>query len=142
MRSGIRRKVDDLGRVVIPAGIRRSLGIREGDALEVSIQGDEVVLSKPAEQCVFCRSRRNLRTFRDKAVCVPCAAGVGMLESGPEAVAHEPDDAAPEVPVPPWPAVATAESPPAAASQGLRVVRNETSSRGERHELPASTTAW
>ncbi len=153
MRSGVRRKVDDLGRVVIPAGIRRSLGIREGDALEVSVQGDEVVFSKPVDQCVFCRSRGNLRTFRDKALCAPCAAGVGMLDTGAEPVAADHDDKAPQMPPSPWPNTERATPPhppatttgsPAVSPQegGLRVVRNEALSQGERHELPASTTAW
>jgi transcriptional pleiotropic regulator of transition state genes len=141
MRSGIQRKVDDLGRVVIPAGIRRSLGIREGDALEVSVQGEEVVLSKPVDQCVFCGSGRNLRTFRAKAVCAPCASGVGTLDSGAETVATE--ETAEEVTLPDWAKVAAAQTtPPPVQEAGLRVVRSEGVSRAERHELPASTTAW
>jgi AbrB family transcriptional regulator, transcriptional pleiotropic regulator of transition state genes len=75
--SGIRRKVDDLGRVVIPAGIRRSLHIREGDALEVSVEGARVVLSKPHEVCVFCgREDAVLTPIRTRLVCAACLAGL------------------------------------------------------------------
>ena len=41
--TGIVRRIDDLGRVVIPREIRRSLGIREGDALEIFVDGKDTV---------------------------------------------------------------------------------------------------
>lgn len=142
MRSGIRRKVDDLGRVVIPAGIRRSLGIREGDALEVSVQGDEVVLSKPVDQCVFCHSDQELRGFRDKAICASCASGVGTLVTGGEPRAGDRDETGREVPLPAWPHLRPSEYRVVAARGSPAVVRTEAISQAERHELPASTTAW
>ncbi len=80
MRTGIRRKVDDLGRVVIPAGIRRTLGIREGDALEVHVEGEQVILAKPSDQCVFCGREEDLSQFRKRALCRSCVAGVGVLD--------------------------------------------------------------
>lgn len=83
MRTGIRRKVDDLGRVVIPAGIRRSLGIREGDALEVHVDGEQVILAKPSDQCVFCGAEDGLVEFRSRNVCRSCIEGMGGL--GPDA---------------------------------------------------------
>jgi len=43
--TGIIRRIDDLGRVVVPKEIRRTLGIREGDPLEIFIQ-DEMVCYK------------------------------------------------------------------------------------------------
>jgi transcriptional pleiotropic regulator of transition state genes len=71
--SGIRRKVDDLGRVVIPAAIRRSLGIREGDAVEVTVEGERVVLSRPHDACVFCgREEDDPARFRGRLVCHTC----------------------------------------------------------------------
>ncbi len=143
MTSGIRRKVDDLGRVVIPAGIRRTLGIREGDALEVSVQGEEVVLSKPVEQCVFCRTHQGLRTFRDKAVCATCAAGVGTLETGADTAVTDARDAEAEVPRASRPEQRSSEHRPAPSNEGgLRVVEGEAISPPKRQELPASTTAW
>lgn len=108
MNTGIRRKVDDLGRVVIPAGIRRSLSIREGDAVEVHVEGDRVILAKPTDHCVFCRDEEGLQTFREKAVCRRCVAAVGVLDesmrstrapepAAAEASRREPSD------LPPWP---------------------------------------
>jgi transcriptional pleiotropic regulator of transition state genes len=79
--TGIRRKVDDLGRIVIPAGIRRSLGIRDGDGLEVSVEGDRIVLNKPADRCVFCDAEDGpLEAFQAKVVCRPCIAALGMFD--------------------------------------------------------------
>jgi AbrB family transcriptional regulator, transcriptional pleiotropic regulator of transition state genes len=72
MRTGIRRKVDDLGRVVIPAGIRRSVGIREGDAVEFHVEGEQVILAKPIDQCVFCGEAEGVEEFRDRPVCPRC----------------------------------------------------------------------
>lgn len=75
--TGITRKVDDLGRVVIPAGIRRALEIVEGDTVEVAIEGDRVVMAKPVDRCVFCASTAGpFRSFHGKTVCDVCVAGL------------------------------------------------------------------
>jgi transcriptional pleiotropic regulator of transition state genes len=75
-RSGIRRKVDDLGRVVIPSSIRKMLGIAEGDLVEIHVDGDRVVFSLPREQCTFCGSYLHLETFRGKVICWSCTAAL------------------------------------------------------------------
>ena len=54
--TGMVRKVDDLGRVVVPAEMRKSFGIREGDYLDISVEEDRIILSKRQDACVFCRS--------------------------------------------------------------------------------------
>jgi AbrB family transcriptional regulator, transcriptional pleiotropic regulator of transition state genes len=77
---GIRRKVDDLGRVVIPSQIRKALGIAEGDVVEVALDGDRVVLAKPAERCTFCGAGDELTTFRGKIVCWSCTAALRALD--------------------------------------------------------------
>lgn len=78
--TGIRRKVDDLGRVVIPASMRRSLGIGLGDEVEISVDEGRVVLVKPAEQCTFCGSETELGEFREKVVCWSCTAALRALD--------------------------------------------------------------
>lgn len=80
MASGIRRKVDDLGRVVIPSSIRKVLGIGEGDQLEFAVEGERIVLTRPAEACAFCGGRQHLEAFRDKVVCWSCLAGLRATE--------------------------------------------------------------
>lgn len=96
--TGITRKVDDLGRVVIPAGIRRALGIGEGDTVEVALEGDRVVMAKPTDRCVFCADESApLRTFHDRNVCAPCVvalAGLRLDATFPPAVASIPDEPA------------------------------------------------
>jgi len=74
--SGIRRKVDDLGRVVIPASIRKALGVNEGETVEVGVEGDAVVLRRAADTCTFCSSEDHLDLFRGKAVCWSCMAAL------------------------------------------------------------------
>ena len=74
--SGIRRKVDDLGRVVIPSSIRKTLGITEGDLVEIQLDGDRIVLSRPEDACTFCGSSLHLDSFRGKVVCWSCTAAL------------------------------------------------------------------
>jgi transcriptional pleiotropic regulator of transition state genes len=66
------RKVDDLGRIVLPVELRRLHGIQTGDALEISVDGDAIVLRKLSPGCVFCGSPDGLSTFRSRAVCGDC----------------------------------------------------------------------
>ncbi len=70
--SGIRRKVDDLGRVVIPVGLRRNLGIDEGDLLEFSVEGERIILARPSDRCVLCAADTSLVEFRGRRVCASC----------------------------------------------------------------------
>jgi transcriptional pleiotropic regulator of transition state genes len=93
--SGIRRKVDDLGRVVLPVGMRRALGIGEGEEVEVWLDGDRVVVAKPAEHCAFCGGQEELRGFRGRVVCWSCLAALRALARDGGEVTGEPVAAAP-----------------------------------------------
>ena len=79
--TGMARKVDDLGRVVVPAEMRKSFGIREGDYLDISVEDDRIILSKRQDACVFCRSSDDLKEFPGRTVCAPC---IGELTGGPD----------------------------------------------------------
>ena len=70
--SGIARKVDDLGRVVLPVEIRRALGIGKGDEVDISIDEDAVVLRKVEARCTFCAGTDGLRLYRGRQVCSSC----------------------------------------------------------------------
>lgn len=73
MRStGMIRKIDGLGRVVLPIELRRALEIHEGDALEISVAEDAIVLRKAARACTFCGSHDDLIPFREKHICARC----------------------------------------------------------------------
>lgn len=74
--SGIRRKVDDLGRIVIPSSIRKTLGIHEGDLVEIQLEGNRVILQIPEDSCTFCGSTLHLEAFRGKVVCWSCTAAL------------------------------------------------------------------
>ena len=52
--TGIVRKVDELGRIVLPIELRRTLDISEKDALEIYVEGDSIILRKDRGACVFC----------------------------------------------------------------------------------------
>jgi transcriptional pleiotropic regulator of transition state genes len=75
-RSGVARKVDQLGRVVLPAEVRREFGIRPGDFLEITVDTGAIRLSKVEDRCVFCGSQTALVEFADKLVCRECASAL------------------------------------------------------------------
>ncbi len=66
------RKVDDLGRIVLPVELRRLHGIATGDALEISVDGDAIVLRKLHEGCVFCGAAHDLAIYRSRHLCSGC----------------------------------------------------------------------
>ncbi len=70
--TGITRPVDPLGRVVIPVELRRSLGIKTDDLLEVYVDGEYIMLRKNSPKCVFCGSADEVVSVRDKNVCKSC----------------------------------------------------------------------
>jgi transcriptional pleiotropic regulator of transition state genes len=72
MDSGIARKIDDLGRIVIPAETRRLFNIREGDQLAISVDGTSIVLRKLEDTCVFCGDTTHVQHFKGRGVCTPC----------------------------------------------------------------------
>jgi AbrB family transcriptional regulator, transcriptional pleiotropic regulator of transition state genes len=69
---GMARKVDQLGRIVLPAELRRLFGIHEGDLVEIFVEEGRIVLAKVEEHCVFCGSTTDLREFGGKLVCHSC----------------------------------------------------------------------
>ncbi|HSW10233.1 MAG TPA: AbrB/MazE/SpoVT family DNA-binding domain-containing protein [Bacillota bacterium] len=70
--TGIVRKVDELGRVVIPIELRRTLDIEEKDALEIYVDGEKIILRKYEPACIFCGNADEIDNFRGKKVCRHC----------------------------------------------------------------------
>ncbi len=66
------RKIDELGRVVIPIEIRKILDIKERDSLGISLEEGGIFIKKEEPSCVFCNSNINLQSFRSKNVCKDC----------------------------------------------------------------------
>ena len=71
--TGIVRKVDELGRIVLPIELRRVLDIAERDELEIFMDNDKIVLKKFEPSCIFCNADENLISFKGKNVCQTCA---------------------------------------------------------------------
>jgi len=75
--TGIVRKVDELGRIVLPIELRRTLDIAERDALEIYVDGTSIVLKKHESSCVFCGSGKNVSEFKGKNICADCLRELG-----------------------------------------------------------------
>ncbi len=70
--TGIVRKVDGLGRMVIPIELRRTLGIDTKDPLEIYVDGDKIILKKYEPACIFCGEAGDTVEFKGKIVCSDC----------------------------------------------------------------------
>ena len=70
--TGIVRKVDELGRIVLHNELRRTLDIAEKDALEIFVEGDNIILHKYHPSCVFCENAKNIISYKGKNVCPDC----------------------------------------------------------------------
>lgn len=70
--TGIVRKVDELGRIVLPIELRRTLGIEVRDSLEIYVQDSSVVLRKYAPSCIFCDDATDVVNFKGKNICPNC----------------------------------------------------------------------
>jgi transcriptional pleiotropic regulator of transition state genes len=79
--SGIARKVDDLGRVVLPVEIRRALGLSAGDEVDIALEETTILLRKIEARCTFCGATEGLRGFRGRQVCASCASELGSTDS-------------------------------------------------------------
>lgn len=77
--TGIVRKVDELGRVVIPIELRRTLNIGEKDALEIFVEADTIILKKYEPACIFCGQAKGVRNLKGKNICPECVTDIAKL---------------------------------------------------------------
>ncbi|MBQ7472835.1 MAG: AbrB/MazE/SpoVT family DNA-binding domain-containing protein [Oscillospiraceae bacterium] len=70
--TGIVRKVDELGRIVLPIEMRRTLDIAERDALEIFVDGDNIILKKYQPACIFCENTKDIISYKGKNICPDC----------------------------------------------------------------------
>ena len=82
--TGIVRKVDELGRVVIPIEIRNEFDIAEKDPIEIYVDGSTIILKKYEPNCVFCGNTKSLISYKDKLVCSKCAEKLSNFENKDE----------------------------------------------------------
>lgn len=79
--TGIVRRMDELGRVVIPIELRNQFQIAEKDPIEIFVDGSSIVLKKYEKSCLFCGNTKKLTTYKDKLICSKC---IKQLKSVPE----------------------------------------------------------
>ena len=70
--SGIVRNIDELGRIVVPKEMRKALDIKDNDPVEITMEGDRIILRKRVSRCVFCGAENDLVVFKGKKVCKSC----------------------------------------------------------------------
>ena len=70
--TGIVRKVDELGRIVLPIELRRTFDISEKDALEIYVDGNSIVLKKYEPSCIFCGNAKDVFIFKGRNMCPAC----------------------------------------------------------------------
>ena len=80
-RTGVARKVDQLGRVVLPAEVRRHFDISPGDLIEIAVDSDAILLTKVENRCVFCGETASLSEFSGKLVCGECVTRLAAEEA-------------------------------------------------------------
>lgn len=70
--TGIVRKVDELGRVVLPIELRKTLDIDERDPLEIYVDGNTIILKKYEPDCIFCGDAKDIIHYKGKNICSSC----------------------------------------------------------------------
>ena len=70
--TGIVRRVDELGRIVLPTELRRTLDITERDSLEIYVDGSSIILKKYQPACIFCDDAKDVVSYKGKNICAKC----------------------------------------------------------------------
>ena len=78
---GIVRRVDDLGRIVLPIELRKILNIEPKDSLEIFVDGNTILLRKYEPECIFCGDASNVRSVNGRNVCANCIKNISELAS-------------------------------------------------------------
>ena len=70
--TGIVRKIDDLGRMVIPIELRETMNIDKKDPMEIYVDGDKIILKKYEPACIFCGNADDTIEFKGRTICNEC----------------------------------------------------------------------
>ncbi len=70
--TGIIRKIDSMGRIVLPAELRKTMDINKADYMEVYVEGNNIIFEKSLETCVFCGSEHHIVHYQGKGICQDC----------------------------------------------------------------------
>lgn len=77
--AGVVRKVDQLGRIVLPKALRKKYNMNEGDPVEILVSGDNILLERYRPKCVFCGHPDNVLEYREKTVCTNCIGELARM---------------------------------------------------------------
>ncbi len=70
--TGVVRRVDELGRIVLPIEIRKNLSIENRDTVEIFVEEDKIILKKYEPACLFCGNADDVVMFGGKLICREC----------------------------------------------------------------------
>ena len=77
--TGMVKRIDELGRIVLPKNVRQPMGIDTGDSVEIFTDGDRIVLRKFEPACVFCGEAENVVFYQEKRICAACIERINHL---------------------------------------------------------------
>ena len=77
--TGIVRRLDQLGRIVIPKELRMTFDLKEADSIEIFVEGEDIILRKYQPACIFCNEATDIVQFEGKNVCKKCLARIQKL---------------------------------------------------------------
>ena len=77
--TGIVRKIDDLGRIVLPIELRRVLDIDKDSSLEIYVDDDRIILKKYQPACIFCGSAEDVEQYQGRNICAKCREAIGNI---------------------------------------------------------------
>jgi len=78
--TGMIRRVDELGRVVLPIELRNKFEITEKDPMEIYVDGSSIILKKFEPNCIFCGSSKKLTDYQGKVICEKCTSNIAKLK--------------------------------------------------------------
>ncbi|WP_426455157.1 AbrB/MazE/SpoVT family DNA-binding domain-containing protein [Paenibacillus sp. S-38] len=79
--AGVVRKVDQLGRIVLPKSLRKRYQMNEGDPVEILVSGDHIILERYRPRCVFCGSMEQVSDFKERHICAECLGEMHLLKT-------------------------------------------------------------
>ena len=79
--TGIVRKIDDLGRIVLPKELRKTMNIDKKDPMEIYVDEDTVILKKYQPACIFCGNTEDTFEYMKKIICKTCLDEMATEES-------------------------------------------------------------
>jgi AbrB family transcriptional regulator, transcriptional pleiotropic regulator of transition state genes len=73
------RKIDELGRIVLPKELRDTLGVNNKDGLEIFVNENQIVLKKYQPGCIFCNQIDDVKLYKGYSVCPECQSNLQCL---------------------------------------------------------------